>query len=304
MRRRQNAVWALIAAGGVLGISGCGLGSTHTAQSALAAHPGQIAQIYPTPAGTEDGTAPQMNGSVWVLAASAGQAALYPLLLTHKTVGTKVTVSATTNQVVVLPPSGPLVTSEDGSHPALVWRSVTTGKPSGPRVPLAGSVEDLASGSTGQHLYAVVDTGRAAEVVMVATQSQKVVAQWAVPEDTVSVCVAPSGQDVYTLSVRGQITEWSVASHDAISHFAAGHSGEDLTINPAGTVIYALKGRGAVRNIAEVSISTESVVRVIAAPAAARRLVMAPNGRSLYAIVGTVAYGNVQTITNIGGKDA
>lgn len=304
MRRRKNTIWPLVAICGVMGVSGCGLGATPVAQPAPPAHPGQIAQIYPTPAGTEDGTAPETNGSVWVLAGSSAQGALYPLLLTHKTVGTKVTVAATTNQVVMFPPSGPLVTSEDGSHPGLVWRSVATGKPSGPRVPLAGPVEDLASGSTGQHLYAVVDTGKAADVVMVAAQSQKVVAAWTVPETTVSVCAAPSGQDVYTLTGQGHVTEWSVARHDAVSQFAAGRSGEDLTINPAGTVLYVLKGRGAVRNIAEVSIATESVIRVIAAPAAARRLVMAPNGRSLYAIVGTGTYGNVQTITNIGGKEA
>ena len=282
-----------------LSMAGCAFVSTRHASAPVSpSRQGHIARIYPTPKRTEMASMPAPNGMMWVLAGHQHVQTLFPLALTHHTVGRGIALNAHTSlvgQVV----SGPLFTMQNGSTPQIVWRSPTSGKRTG-SLSLPGSAIAATAGQRGDHLYLVCLTAvHRSEVVVVTTGSHPAVSgSWLVPSTTVSLAPLSTGRHVYTLSTTGQVTEWSTASsHQMVSQFSIGQSGRSLVINPAGTTLYVLKGRHHVRNIAVASLATESVLHVLAAPAYSRQIVVSPNGHALYAVVGTATYGNVQEIT-------
>ena len=283
-------------------VSACGVSAQGGSAPVVASKTGHISRIYPTPKGTEMASMPAPNGMMWVLAGNQHVQALFPLELTHHTVGNGIALNARTSLVGQVA-SGPLFTMENGSTPQIVWRSATSGKRTG-FLSLPGSAIAGASGQTGHHLYFVCLTAtHRSEAVMVTTGSHPSVSgTWSVPSTTVSLAPSPTGRHVYTLGTTGQVTEWSTKSpHQMVSQFSIGQSGRSLVINPAGTTLYVLKGRHHIRNIAVVSLSTESVSHVLAAPAYSHQIVMSPNGHALYVVVGTAVYGNVQEITQLGG---
>ncbi len=298
-RYRLRIVALSVLAGGV---SACGVSAQGAPAPVVASKTGHVSRIYPTPKGTEMASMPALNGMMWVLAGNQHVQALFPLALTHHTVGNGIALNARTSLVGQVA-SGPLFPMQNGSKPQIVWRSATSGKRIG-FLSLPGSAIAAASGQRGHHLFFVCLTAaHRSEVVVVTTGPHPAVSgSWTVPSTTISMAPSPTGRHVYTLSTTGQVTEWSTkSSHQMVSQFSIGQSGRGLVINPAGTTLYVLKGRHHVRNIAVVSLATESVSHILAAPAYSGQIVMSPNGHALYAVVGTASYGNVQEITQLGG---
>lgn len=261
----------------------------------------RVQHIYPTARGTEAAGGPSPNGILWVLSGTSSIQALYPLLLTHGTVGTGIPVVGMA-RTVALVPSGPLVLGLGiGKTGALEWINPSHPASTITTTPLPGPVVDVVSGSSGRHLYVLWMVGSDEMCGVVSVQHHSVKDEWPVTANTVSLSPGPNGSHVYTLTSSGQVTEWTIATHTALSQFSIGHSGIGVVIDPSGTDLYVLKGQGVVRNIAVVSVATESVLRVIPAPAASRQLVMGLDGRELYVVVGTKTYGNVQTIAGFAG---
>lgn len=284
-----------------LGLAACGQ-SAHGSNPPVAVQKsGHVTHIYPTPKATEMATVPASNGMMWILAGNHHAQALFPLELTSHTVGKGIALNASTIGVGQVP-AGSLFTIQNGSTARIIWRSPTTAKRSG-ALNLPSGVVTGAAGQAGRHIYLVCESGtQSKEAVIVTTGPHAAIAgTWPVSPSTISVAPTPSGRHLYALTSSGQITEWSTKSHKAASQFSIGQSGRSLVINPAGTTLYALKGRRNTRNIAVVSLATENVSSVLPAPAYARQIVMSASGRVLYAVVGTSAYGNVQEITNLGG---
>ncbi len=258
-----------------------------------------ILHIYPTPAGTESAAGPS-QGTLWVLAGSPQTQALFPLLLGQHTIGHGLPLPAASRTVALLKNQTLAVGLATAKSGTVQWLSAPYAKVQA-LCPLPGPVLDATAGPHGQHLFVLYQTSTKVMAGVVPLLATKPTATWAVPSSTVSLAPGPKGAHVYTLTSAGQVTEWPVASpHPALTQFVVGQSGYSLALNPQGTLLYALKGRGPVRNIAVVSLATESVLRVLPAPAASRQILMNANGKDLYAVVGTSAYGNVQTITGLG----
>jgi DNA-binding beta-propeller fold protein YncE len=110
----------------------------------------------------------------------------------------------------------------------------------------------------------------------------------------VAVVPTPGEHNVYVLEPNGTVSEIAVSTGQVATQFTVGHSGYSLALSPDGTVLYVLKGRGVVRNVAEVNLATEAVTRVLPAAADTREIVLAPSGTSLFDVVGTASYGNIQ----------
>ncbi len=290
--------WMITAMGVGMVINGCG---QHQSPNPLPkAKRAQIIHIYPTASGTESAGGPESNGTLWVLAGSASAQAVYPLLLTQATVGPAIPLPASASTVALVP-NGPLAVGLASMPGAVQWRTVPNAKLSG-SLALPGPVVTLAAGTSGSHIYALWKTSAGESVGQIRVNPPAVVTQWPVPANTVSLVPGPQGAHLYTLTSAGQVTEWAIATHQAVGQFVVGQSGRSLAVNPAGTVLYALKGRGTVRNVAVVSVATESVKKVLPAPADSLQILISPDGRSLYVVVGDSAMGNVQTITGLGGS--
>ena len=279
-------------------VTGCG---RHQSEKPLPkTRPAGVVHIYPTAKGSESVGGPQSNGTLWVLAGSASTQAVYPLLLTQATVGPGVLVPQSARSVALVP-NGPLAVGLASTPGAVQWRTVPNAKLSG-SLGLPGPVVTLAAGTSGSHVYALWKTSAGEAVGQIRVNPPAVATQWPVPANTVSLVPGPQGAHLYTLTSAGKVTEWAIATHQAIGQFVVGQSGRSLAVNPAGTVLYALKGRGTVRNVAVVSVATESVKKVLPAPADSLQILISPDGRSLYVVVGDSAMGNEQTITGLGGS--
>ena len=258
-----------------------------------------ITQIYPTSAGTEAAGGPS-QGTLWVLAGTQQDQALYPLPLSQHTIGHGIPLSAASRTVALLKGQTLAVGLASTKVGAIQWLSDPFTKVQA-LCPLPGPVLAVAAGPHGQHLFVLYQAPNQVMVRVVPRLGTTLTATWAVPSSTVSLAPGPKGAHVYTLTSTGQVTEWPVASpHPALTQFVVGQSGYSLALNPQGTLLYALKGRGPIRNIAVVSLATESVLRVLPAPAASRQILMNATGKTLYAVVGTSVYGNIQTITGLG----
>ncbi len=279
-----------------VGVVAAGCGSNPAPQGGLPKVTSSRAKpihIIPTPSNTLAGTAPETNGTMWVVAGSPTSHGIYQIDLAQKKVVGSLSVS---NHATTIAESSTgllavgMATTRSG---AVQFRNGSSGALLA-TVPLSGPVVALAPGADGTTFYALNGTSGNMAVAIINGQKDHVESSIPAPGDSVSIVPAPNEQSVYVLQPNGVVSQIATAGGHLSTQFSVGHSGRALAIGPNGNTLYVLKGQGSVRNVAIINLATESVKKVLPAPANSQNLVLSPNGRILYDVVGAIGLGNVQ----------
>ncbi|MCY0878155.1 MAG: hypothetical protein OWU84_04355 [Firmicutes bacterium] len=276
---------------------GCGTSASHPT-TAAGTNPSRAkpSMIIPTPAATLDASAPEPNGTFWVLAGPPTTRGIYEIDVARRKVLGSVSVS---NSAVAIAESSTGVVAVGLATPttgAVEFCNGSTGALLN-TVPVGGPVVSIAAGDDGTSFYVLNGTTTAKTVTIVDSQTDKIVGNIPAPADAVSVVPAPNETSVYVLEPNGVVSQIATTGGHILAQFPIGHSGRSLAIGPDGHTLYVLKGQGATRNVAVVNLATESVHTVLPAPANAEAIVLSPDGQILYDVVGTPTVGNVQAYT-------
>ena len=294
MTRRKSVTTMLAGAIALIALAGCGLKSTPvTSSPSQKASRAKPVAIIPTPANTLDASYPEPNGTMWVVAGSAGSHGIYQVNLSHKKLGGSVSVSNNANTIAESSTGILGMGISTAASGAVQFLNGSSGAPL-KTVPVDGPVTALATGSDGITFYALNGTAKAKNVAIINAQTDKVDATIAAPSDAVSVVPAPNQQSVYVLEPNGVVSQITTAGGHISTQFPIGNSGIDLAIDPNGNTLYVLKGQGITRNVAVVNLAKEAVTEVLPAPANTQAIALSPNGQVLYDIVGTTGVGNIQ----------
>lgn len=295
MTRWTYTMLALVGAATTLAMAGCGANASKTntsAPSVKASHE-KPRVIIPTPANTLDGTNPEPNGSMWVVAGTASSHGIYEIDLSRKKITGSTSVSNDANTIAESSTGILGLGLATATTGAVQFLNGSTGAPL-KTVPVSGPVVSLAAGDDGITFYALNGTASAKNVTIINAQTDKVDASVAAPADAVSVVPAPNEQSIYVLEPNGVVSQIATAGGHILTQFPIGNSGIALTISPNGNTLYVLKGQAATENVAVVNLAKESVTEVLPAPADAEALALSPDGQILYDIVGAAGLGNVQ----------
>ena len=270
----------------------CGSHSTlhNTSAPASHAHPNMI---IPTPAGTLAATAPEPNGTLWVLAGNSTSRGIYNMDVSRKkTIGS---ISVSNNANVIAESSTGLVALgvSTPTSGAVQFRNGTTGAILH-TVAVSGPITAIAAGSDGTSFYVLNGHSSAKAIAIVNGQTGKIESTVPAPSDAVSIIPTPGENGIYVLEPNGVVSEIATAGGHVTTQFPIGHSGRALAIGPNGHTLYVLKGQGVQRNVAIVNLATESVKSVLPAAADAVNITLSPDGQILYDVVGSPSYGNVQ----------
>ena len=250
-------------------------------------------KIIPAPADVVAGTAPQLNGNLWVLAGPVGDRTLHQLDLTTDKFGPAVPAAASATSLTesnstllglgLATVSTGAVQFLNGSNGALVST-----------VALAAPVRAVTAGSDGSTFFALEGTTTSSSVAAISSIASTVKGTLPVPLDTVSIAVAPDQQRIYALESDGNVDIIS-GFGQVISRFSVGRNPEALALSGDGATMYVLKnGRGAAENVGVFNVSLESQTKVLPAPSDTNDIAISSDGATLYAFVGTSTVGNVQ----------
>ena len=254
------------------------------------AHPNTI---IATAAGTIAATAPEPNGTLWVLAGSSRSRGLYNMELSQKKILGSVSVSGQANTVAESSTGIVALGISTSNGGAVQFRNGTSGALIN-TVALSGPIVSIAAGSDGTTFYALNGSPTAKAIAIINSKTGKVESTLPAPSDAVSIVPTPSENGIYVLEPNGVISEIATAGGHLTTQFPVGHSGRDLSIGPNGHTLYVLKCQGVQRNVAIVNLATESVKSILPAAAGTDSITLSPDGQTLYDVVGTPSYGNIQ----------
>ena len=249
--------------------------------------------IVPAPAGLMSGTAPSLDGVVWVLAGTGAIRTLRQVDLVSRADLAVVPAPASATAVAQTGTGILGVSLATASTGALQLRAASSAALLA-TVALAAPAEAVAAQGNSPYLYVVTRTATSATMVVVDGVTRRVVGSAPLPLGTVAAVPAPGQGSVWALQSNGLVDEVALTNGQLSTQFRVGSSGLALAISPDGSTLYVLKGRNGVRNVAAVDLATETVTKVLAAPAGAVGLALSPDGGTLYDFVGTSAVGNVQ----------
>lgn len=230
---------------------------------------------------------------MWLLVAAPGSKNIQPLDAASGKLLGAVPVSAQASSIAELSTGLVALGTATADTGSVQLRNGTTGALVR-TVPTSSGVRCIAPGSDGTTVFALDSSPKAADVTTINAQTGHVGATLPVSLGTVAVAPTPSGHNIYALAPNGTLEEIATAGGKATASFSVGHSGRGLAISPNGSVLYVLKGRGGVRNVAVVDTATEAVTRVLPAPLDTVAITLSSNGKTLYDSVGTARHGNVQ----------
>lgn len=286
MDKRRGVVLAALAA--VL-LSACTSSPSHGSD----ARETKPTKVIPGPAGLIAGTAPQLNGDLWVLAGTLGIRTLHQLDLTTDTFGpalpatgsaTSLTQSSSTLLGLGLASSlTGAVEFVDGATGA----TIST-------VAVGGPVREVTAGSDGSTFYALDGSSHSATVSAVSSITNTVKSVIPVPGDTISIAVDPNQQRIYALESDGDVSIVSVPGK-VLSRFPVGSNPKTLALSGDGDTMYVLKGTAnGTENVGVINVSLESQTKALPAPTGTTDIAVSSDGATLYAFVGTPSVGNVQ----------
>ncbi len=287
--------WAItgMAALAGLGLTACGNTAPHVSTGPSAVSHLHASAIIPTAQGTLSATAPEPNGTLWVLAGNGTSKGIYQYDVSQrKELGS---LSVSNSATSVSQSSTGLLALGIGtlSSGAVELANGTSGAVLA-TIPVSGPVYGVAAGDDGVSFYVLNGSSQARSVTVVNGQTNKVVGNVPVPANAVSAVPSPGQHNVYVLQPNGVVSEIALAGGHITTQFSIGHSGRALALGPNGATLYVLKGQGPVRNVAVVNVATESVKEVLPAAADTKDIVLSPDGQTLYDIVGTPNVGNIQ----------
>lgn len=294
MNRITMIAMTVMGTGAVLALAGCGSKPAHNATGprVKASHL-KPSVIIPTPANTLDGTYPEPNGSMWIVAGSPSSHGIYQVNLGSKKLGGSVSVSNNANTIAESSTGILALGVSTAASGAVQFLNGSTGAPL-KTVAVSGPVASLAAGADGVTFYALNGTPKAKAVTIINAQTGKVDATIPAPSDAVSVVPAPNEQSVYVLEPNGVVSQLTTAGGHITTQFPIGNSGIDLAVSPNGNTLYVLKGQGTLENVAVVNLAKEAVTEVLPAAANTQAIALSPNGQILYDIVGAPGVGNIQ----------
>ena len=250
-------------------------------------------KIVPAPAGLIAGTAPQLNGDLWVLASAAGVKTLHQLDLTTGKFGPAIPAEGSATSLAqsssTLLALG-LATSDTGAVQFLTGSTATPVS----TVALGAPVHMITAGPDGSTFFALNGTAASTSVSAVSSITNTVKATLPVPLDTISIAVDPDQQRIFALEADGNLVIVSVLGQ-VLSRFFVGNNPKTLALSGDGATMYVLKGaKGEGDNVGVFNVSLESQTRVLPAPANTIDIAVSSDGATLYAFVGTSTVGNVQ----------
>lgn len=272
--------------------------SSGTHRSSVKVKPEQILQA---PAGLIDGTSPQPNGTMWLLAGPQSARTIRELVLPSGQLGVPV---PTSSDAVSLSQSstGVLAVGVSTSHTGAVMLCSGATGIAYATIPLAGPVRSVTFGDDGTTLFALVGTAPVFSVAVVATTTREVRTYLPAPSNSIAALPLPNESGVYVLGSDGSLDEVSNPAGRLIFSFSVGTGALGLALSPEGTTIYVLKevGGNGVRNVAMINAVTETTAKVLPTPANTVAIAVSPDGSRLYALVGTPSIGNVQAFSLAG----
>jgi DNA-binding beta-propeller fold protein YncE len=300
-RARKRAIGALpfcllVAAVALAGCGGSGGSSTAskppTDKPAGSTGPPRTIAV---PAGLLTGTAPQPNGTLWVLAGGSSVRTITELNLSTGKQDLSVGVSDTA-QALAQSSTGILALGLGSVRAGAVeLLNASTGAVAG-TIPVGAPVMSVAFGDDGVTLYVLDGTAKTRSVTVINTSTQRVTGTIGLPSDARSIAPTPDQQAIWSLQASGVVQETSLTSRKPIESFPTGNPGIAVAVAPSGGVLYVLKGTSASANIAVISLATESVKSVLAAAANSVDLGVSLDGSQLYDFVGAPSYGNIQIL--------
>jgi hypothetical protein len=289
--KRFGRVGAIVVGLGLVA-SACGSSVKSTATQRVSdTHP-QPTAIVPVSSGAVSLGPLQANGTFAVLAGTPSSKGIFIYdLATHHETGSY-SVSALADSVTELP-NGIIAVGLSGQGVGAVDLYSNSGNVVA-SVPVAGPVISLALASNGNGILVLEGTQSARAVAILDTTTRVATTTIPVANNTVAVVDSAHGNELYGLDSSGTVSVYASATGQKIGGFPVGHSGYSIALAPYGTQLYVLKGRGGVRNVAVVDLSTEADLRALPAPAGAVALQPSLGGRHLLELDSVGVASNVQ----------
>jgi hypothetical protein len=250
-------------------------------------------RIVSAPAGSIATTAPQANGTAWVLAGTGSSKGIFNVDISSGKVVGSISVSNAARGIAESSTGLLGLAIGTANAGALEILNATTAAPV-TTVALGAPAKFVVAGASGTSMFVLDGNSSSASVTNVDLQSHSVNGTVPVPLDTVAITVNPEQTSLFALQPNGLVSEISLAGGKVVSQFSIGHSGISLAIGPSGQTLYVLKGSAGVRNVAVIHLATDSVTSVLPAPAGCRQIVVTSGGRHLVDLVGTSRIGNLQ----------
>ncbi|MCY0909668.1 MAG: hypothetical protein OWR62_14905, partial [Sulfobacillus thermotolerans] len=237
--------WAI---SGMTALVGLGLTACGSAPPPVSTGPSSVSHLHPsaiiaTPQGTLSATAPEPNGTLWVLAGNGASKGIYQYDVSQrKALGSE---SVSNNVTSIAQSSTGLLALGIGtvSSGAVEVANGTSGGVLA-TIPVSGPVYSVAAGDDGVSFYVLNGSSQARSVTVINGQTDKVVGNVPVPANAVSVVPSPGEHNVYVLQPNGVVSEITVAGGHITTQFSIGHSGRALALGPNGATLYVLKGQG------------------------------------------------------------
>lgn len=289
-------LWLLVAAIGLAGCGGSGGSPGGSSQSSDNSGGGAVRlTTTAAPAGLLAGTAPQPNGTLWVLAGTRGVRAINEIDVATGKKDSSVGVS-TAAQGLAQSSTGVLALGlATRSTGAVELLNASTGAVTG-TIPVGARVLSVAFGDDGVTLYVLNGTTKTRSVTVINTTTQKVTGSIGLPSDARSIFPNAQQTAIWSIQASGVVQETSLTRGHAIASFPTGDPGIALVAAPSNGALYVLKGTNGLANIAVISVATEQIKRVLPAAEHSVDLGISLDGSELYDFVGTRSYGNIQTL--------
>lgn len=295
-RNRSTAALCASLLAAVAALAGCGrsggvsTGDAHNTQSA--AHPRAVA----APSGLIAGTAPQPNGTLWVLSRSGRVRTIRTINLATGRMGAPTGVSSAARGLAQSSTGSVAVGLGSARSGAVELHSASGALTA--TIPVGAPVMSLAYGQDGTTLYVLDGTAKTRSVTVIDTSTRRATRTIGLPSDARSIVPTPDQKAIWSLQASGAVQETSLTTGKPIESFPTGSPGIAVATSPSGAVLYVLKGTRNVANIAVVTAATEQIRRVLPAAANSVDLGVSPDGSQVYDFVGAASYGNVQILSS------
>ncbi len=252
--------------------------------------------IIPTTPELISGGEPQTNGTMWVLAGSAGAKTIQEISLASDARLEVVPVNADASAIAATS-DGTLAVGYADSAGTVELRSASTGALE-QTLGVGQPVKCIAAEGETDTFFVLDGTGSATTVNPLSTSGRSGGAI-GVELDSVALAVAPDGSNMYLLQSSGSVVDYPIQSGGtrlASSSFFGGVGAIGLALSGDGSTLFVLKKVKGGDNVGVFNVTTEEQKKVLAAPAGSVDVIPSLDGAHLYLLVGTPTVGNIQVI--------
>lgn len=275
--------------------AGCGGSSPSGGHAGRRAGGAGGTRVIAAPSQLLAGTAPQPDGTLWVLAGTSRVRTIDEIDVGTGKPSASIGVSNTA-RALAQSSTGIVALGLGGVRTgAIELLSGSTDTPTS-TISVGAPVISVAFGDDGVTLYALDGTAKTRSVTIINSSTDKVTGTMGLPSDARSIVPTPNQKAIWSVQASGTVQETSLTSRRPIESFFTGSPGIAAAVSPAGEVLYVLKGTSAMANIDAISTATEHVTQVLPAAANSIDLSTSLDGSQLYNFVGAPSYGNIQIL--------